>query len=498
MDRRAFDSFGSRLAALDLEPDDSVCIPVPKRFIRFLIGAIMPLRWHDLWEGDPQAVNLTTAQVDDFIASLVIGDICPGCPDCPPTSGGLVVSLETCNAAGFGGGVIIEMEDEMGDVVTEVKILNGKLRVYHGHCCFDEYDLSGIVQDAANDEIGDEPLIPPSGTPPTYSACGKALAVVATIFKIVEGAYNALDEFPWDYVSSVENYVGYDLDNSYLLLLIADWVSEFASLGLSYSDIYDPVEKQEIVCQISDLLPDDGTGVTEEQFSEIHDIFFSVMMPNLLKWGFFETAMRALGWKDANTIAKLGAVKTDGDCACPGEQIALFPGFGTGQDWIKIFDFRQPLPADALLEGDNPRWTQGIGVWAKPAGTDDKTTMSVTIPLTFNTGAAAITQMALAFQTRGDENWDDAIPYPVNVDGGGAQNMPLSAVTAVCSEDPSAAGVWQVTKACYVAIGAGEPDNFQSVIATYHPPDTNPPDEVAYSTVLIGMAFAGIGDDPRP
>jgi hypothetical protein len=417
-------------------------------------------------------------------------------PPCGVSQDGLY-TLDEIRASGQFGGVTIEGDEDMGQVVTEIKVENGKLIVYYGHCCFDEFDISGVLgtQGGAIPD-GDDPVNPTHDPAFVYSACGKAAAIVNAVYLIIEAAFNAVTlPFPWQVIPSIENEVGYDLDNNWLYVVIAD-VTALTVASLSYEDVATDLGKQQAICNVVTLFDDDAVGVpTAAVFEEIKGAIKTANYGFTPMWELVDAACNALGRVDMDTISRSSAADDTQNCDCPEQPLVLFPGFGAGLDWVHVYDFRETLPGDFQLIGTNPH-ADANGLWSDPGGTDDKTDVGIIIPITMNTGTAEIRQVGMVFQTRGDENWDDAQSRIV-----GTENdtlISLTDVTNMVGENPSAAGIWQLTKAVASAITAGEPDQFRADIDAYHPPDTNPPAIVENSTVLIAIAFAGTGDDPRP
>jgi hypothetical protein len=238
---------------------------------------------------------------------------CPDCEECPPD--------RTECPPGRGGGLVILGDETMaangGGVVTGIDVTpEGKLRVFYGHCCYDDLDLPiGGGEDTEGD------LVNPDGDPEyEYSSCGKAYALMNVLNKIVEGGYDALDENLWNYVSTVEHFVGYNLSDKYVIALVTSWAVVFTELGLSYGDIYDAAEQQQILCELTAHFGDDGIGVpTDDDKATIRGIILGAFGVNIVKGELYAIAIDALGRKNMDTVVKLGAGDTTRDCECPGD-----------------------------------------------------------------------------------------------------------------------------------------------------------------------------------
>lgn len=98
-----FDAFLVNVPARDLYAAGTVCLPIPKRIIPFVLGAMESLRYPLAWDGTEQDVRLVTSQVEDFISRLVLYDNCDPPeqpqdePDEPePRDWGITIQLSDC------------------------------------------------------------------------------------------------------------------------------------------------------------------------------------------------------------------------------------------------------------------------------------------------------------------------------------------------------------------------------------------------------------------
>ena len=179
-------------------------------------------------------------------------------------------------------------------------------------CC--EWVAIGTFSQAPQD-LGSEPLDPTGELGPVYYACGKADAIMSVIEKVITGFWNQQDEAPWSWIPNIEGYVGFDLDNKWLLAGVAD-VSVLTGTLFDFQllDVLDPFRLQEMRCKLEAFFADDATGVPDSStFDAIKGIIIS-------ESGAFTTqytaAINAIGRADLDNIAKMGA-GTDADCACP-------------------------------------------------------------------------------------------------------------------------------------------------------------------------------------
>jgi hypothetical protein len=89
-------------------------------------------------------------------------------------------------------GIVLETE-AMGQVVTDVQFVNGKLRVWFGHCCYEDIELSAI----GDTEEVTPPVLPewpddidPPAPDIQYYSCGKITGLVDTLNVIGQAAWN--------------------------------------------------------------------------------------------------------------------------------------------------------------------------------------------------------------------------------------------------------------------------------------------------------------------
>jgi len=306
-DKRAFDALGGRFAAP--VGDEQVCVSIPVYLIPHILGALEPLRWPDLWEGEPSAINQVTGVVEELFRSLISREQCnvpdcPGCPDCPdcpdtraPTSG--VAS----NDYGLGE----EWEMPCLDLTNLIKIEGGVLYVRDSCCEWHAVgQLTGLVGELGADVPG---ALLPEGS--VYSACGKATHVVDMIYRVVAGFFDAANELPTQWVGTVEGYVpGYNLSNTH----IANGVIEALKLNLILAEpaVTAVQVRYRVLCELSQRL-NATAALSDDEWGVLKNAWFSQLgILDLI----FVTAIAALGRGNLTNIAKLGVVDVDAICPC--------------------------------------------------------------------------------------------------------------------------------------------------------------------------------------
>jgi len=425
---------------------------------------------------DAQTGTITTAQaiaweIYNRNAPLVL---CGECEECPPgPQNGTSGAFGACSADDGAG------DDEMGQVVTDVQVVDGKIRVFYGPCCY--VDLTGITADQVSPDIGDDPLVPPGGSPPAYSACGKAYAVVKAIETCLIAMFAAVVEvdWPWQILGHVEQSVGYNLDNKWMATLYVD-VSSLITLGLGAADIFTPIDQQEMICKLVNLFGDNALGVPD---SATYDALkAAITTSNFVYSGVLETAVACFGRGNLDTIAKLAADDTTRNCNCPDQTAELFFGVGNGFAWRYVFDFRTSQHGWTLVDS-NTRWTAGLGLWAENQVTEHRAKIDAELLLDQLNNGSTIELIGLVWVNIGDENYEPTF----NVGTDEVNLIPQSDLLALTGDNPATAGTFTVYKSVSDALGLTE-DHFHIVMEAGHATDV--------SQKVIGLLVAGSGPGP--
>jgi hypothetical protein len=288
--------------------------------------------------------------------------------------------------------------------------------------------------------------------------------------------------------------VGYDLDNNWLILLLALVKSQLFSFGWGYDDIYSAFEQQNIVNRVESLFQDDGAGVpTDTLFEQVKASFKAELQWSFPpKMDYFDKAINALGRHDMDTIAKLGAIDLTRSC----EQ-AETPWFQdmtpVNADWLYGWDFRDAQGDWYINDPSWGRYTEGSGFWAKPSTTDNRCSINVRLSLDQINNGSVCTWIGIVLETLGDENFDNNYVFS-GVQG--ATDLTYADVVALTGENPALAGVFVIGSPTNNPLGSGD-NLLQCQIAAYHPdPGNQHPDEIAYSQRVLAFAIAGTGPGP--
>lgn len=236
--------------------------------------------------------------------------VCPDCPDCgEPTR-------DDCASLGYGGSILIESEEDMGQVVTDVTLNDdGSLRIWFGKCCYTDLAI-GANSQGGSDDLGDDPLNPNGDPNKEYSACSKATAITNAIFAVLNSAYDAASTPEvWKWVGQVESDLGYNLSDKWVVALIIDWIAY--GLVINPEQVFSTNDRTDTICAMQNVFEDDAAGVPDNATYEA--VKAAIHTQNFLYDGLIMSAVACLGRGNLDTIAKLGADDLDATCLCSDE-----------------------------------------------------------------------------------------------------------------------------------------------------------------------------------
>jgi len=372
-----------------------------------------------------------------------------------------------------------EMINNVGENGLPVKVDGNAL--YYWKCC--EWQLVGYISGSST-ELPDEPFNPDADPEFEYSACGKAYAIVDMVYRIVDACLDQVAEYPWRWIPQIEDTVGYDLDNQWLILNVSGLIA-FDLAGFGSDELFSDLEKQRIICNVLPLMSDDGAGISQDTYEQVKEVFAGEFYADILARGeFYRNAINALGWKDMSAVAQLGASQTGFDCGCPDEPFV--PVWPDGMDWEYYWDLEtvQSLPSElTLLDGSYLTVGEGVQHYSDVSGLGNPTLQSL-ITATGGTVKVAYLRYTIGAGPGEGDYEGVAVAYGTDVDG-----FINEADTG--DTDPSQGGTFSVYKNLnYVIVGG---DNRLYVKLEVRDEGSHTEDR---SVKIRGIGIAGTGTDP--
>lgn len=240
-----------------------------------------------------------------------------------------------CSGGGdcLGSGILVEGEDDMGQVVTDVAIVEGKLRVYFGPCCWKDLGDATDLKDTT--DLSEQ--LPEEYQPENYAgdiSCQKAHAMTVHLWRMAE----LLCQTP-----TFDEGMGSDLKSAYadisfdqldLIGAYLGWVaSEILFLGWSVND----TDFKTIRCKLNAVFTD-RWSITSDEFKAMKAVVDGNL--SLEKAAIFHGIIDAVGPGDWNKLALQSAMTAQSvDCLCPDQEFSPVYDFPTGTTWAYLFDF---------------------------------------------------------------------------------------------------------------------------------------------------------------
>lgn len=305
-----------------------------------------------------------------------------------------------------GGPLLVENEDDMGQVVTNVEITDaGILRVYFGPCCFEDYDLGALVgtgaakrlnsgddtKDLANDHSTTEDV-----------ACRKAAAIVTALENVIAEVWEHKDVL---YIGEAVHrtqraYPDYTLSAAQLTVMSAS-ATVLGLLDLSLVITAD--EWQNLICCLSKSLSDEYS-LTHDEFVALAGCVKSAWLDladpdeSLAKFSLGLQGLNALGEGTLDDICR-GAVAftAEPDCRCVED---IPPEWEEEYDWFHEWDLTTGAsPYTSVSYGD---FVEGVGMKTQKYSTSMFLTATIDPALE---GAGDTTVEFIRVETSGAWNW---------------------------------------------------------------------------------------------
>lgn len=223
---------------------------------------------------------------------------------------------------GRGGAILEGEETDMGQVVTDVQIVDGKLRVFFGPCCWHDLGSAADLIDAT-DRTGDLPNDVQPDNNDKDVRCQKAYGIASHVFNMAALLCQAPDSFVLGlYHDLMAAYPSVSFDRTDLALAWAEWAA-YTGAGLDFDD-GSPAFKR-YVCNLRAAF-ENTWGISSDEFKAMKSSLGSAV--DLVTDAIMHGLIDAVGPGDWNDIAlALALVPDEFDCTCPGVGLpSLDPG----------------------------------------------------------------------------------------------------------------------------------------------------------------------------
>lgn len=457
-----------------------VFYPDDPAYRRAVLGAISYLQSWFAWDRD-DALTGKEAAAEFRIAYGMTQDAIlkgEGCDDGPvPAPPEIITIVQT-----LGGGPAVEDDELMPciDITNLLKIEGGKLYGRDSCCEWKEIGTLEAQQESIPDDFG--------GPDATYSACGKATAIVDAIYLVAGGMFDASGGSPFFYVSTTQAaYPAVDLKDKYVIEGVLNCAAaKLLPDPLGEEELLDEFAKATIICKLVNSLSSTAADLTADDYAAINAAFNQNV--SLIETGIFGAAANALGKAALNNIAKAGALDLTADCDCP--RIGIDdPTIGWTNSWKYFFDFSgytDPTSKGWTLGAGGSQWVPGQGIVDYA---DESTRYSKSSAhFTFVDENATVERIRFYYKVGAGFAYDAGDALKVSTD----QDNILT-IADVAGGNPSSGGEYILDKVVSISILSA--DNKLSLTLEGHVPAPVVAND-ARSPFLVAIALGGSGNDP--
>lgn len=263
-----------------------------------------------------------------------------------------------------GAGIVIMESDDMGQVVTDVTIENGVLKVWFGPCCVQSYVLGQSVT----------PITPSPGesgaidfsdwaTPPTFTGSGRAEALLGVLSGVIDIICDSTGSSTPIGVAREIIRAYPDIDFGDLDLLTATIAGVNVVAQGFCSELEDPALYQTIKADWAGILADQSGDLTQEQYEALvtaaetraKQWFTLLTYPTAYSdmRSIISHVMRSLGRNDTSNLLAYAWDSESDDVSYPTSDPLA------GMDWVTDYDFTQgQMGFVANADGE---WIEGAG-----------------------------------------------------------------------------------------------------------------------------------------
>lgn len=334
---------------------------------------------------------------------IACGSDCPECDDCPePTIEEL---RDRCASLGFGG-IVVESEESMGQVVTDAYIENGDLVVEFGKCCIKRFPLGASIEPVEGEDV---PTVPTEPTPePIDQACRDAWAYAKTTQLFANELWDILDSglSPNNMLSQLYLRFPFLLRGKWSAaqFLLEAGVVQAALEVLGLNVYITDTEAQQFACALYPVF-DSYAGISQSEHDAARDLCYAVF-GNDHNGSWCEKLLEFVKQEcmTANVVAFVH--DTEPDCICvPGSED---PTDAWSTDWSIYIDMRSENPTSRGWNflGDSV-WTSGEGVQDDPDDLNGYHTPGIEIPILSPSADNVITHCWVEYEAHAGFDYSD-------------------------------------------------------------------------------------------
>lgn len=361
--------------------------------------------------------------------------------------------------------------------ILDIEIRGNELWVRRLPCC--EWEQVGEF--AVTGGFEDSPWEGDGMPPPSYSACGRAYAIVQKMYDLSTTVWDARSQFPWNYVSYIKGQHP-DLVGGDIFLFEAVLQTELI-VALGGEDVVtDPSKKQNILCRIESQLSASGDALTDTEWGAVKGAFSGEFAGSPIVANYWGMLYAAIGRGDMSRIAVAGATDNTQDCRCPaqiGDPTDSWPESNTWEHWFDLTG--QALPA--AIDVEEGAHVPGVGVRAYG---DQGDLSHPAVDIDFATETGQIRLVYLRYRL------GDGLDYTGTKVLVGTDPAGLAALSDTGDTDPSAGGTYTIQKIVSHQLTASDNRLYAKVEAD----DVSGSPSVERAVVLEAIGFAGTGADP--
>jgi len=469
-------------SAIDIDAGGTVCLPIPRRLIPHLLGALDTMRYPDFWTGEPAAVNRTTGQVENFIIDLILKHECPDsqpCEECPAQT--------ECKQCAPGGGACFTMEDYFMpclDLSSMLKLLNGVLYVKNDCCEWVALGALDTVEETTDPTVFDNML--PEGQQP--SACGRAYAVWTTICTVVDAVWDHHLDVPLFTIGNIRAESPVNLTTSGIWQAVGQAL--LVDVAFDGSNVSDDSVRKSALAKLEAQFEATTNPLSNGEWDAVVQVcrgfggWSELPIGNL----YSIVAVYAIGRDRLSNVAQAGSLSNSDDCTAPPDfALTDVTQDWTGVDWSHFFDLTvsQPPSACTLDTSQTNQWLSGVGQAFMTASNGYRKGV-ITFP-SLPTGAT-ITRFYFLYKLPYNFNYSGA----TKIDLVGVGNFALAA-SGWYDSDPSQGGLITANTFGQTLVIPGGGANLQFQVEGYSAIHDQ---LLANSIRMMALAIGGTGTDP--